>query len=211
MRGAFVAVEGPDGVGKTTLVGRLAGRLREAGVEAVVVREPGGTPVAEAARQAAFDPAMEASALAELFLVLAARADLVAKVIQPALSAGKLVLSDRYELSTIAYQVVGRGLPREEVVAANALATGGLKPHLTLVLDAPAAIGLERQTAQRKVRDRMEREDADLHDRVARYYAALAGPTLVHVDGTRRADQVAADAWDVLQARLRETFVCMQG
>jgi len=211
MRGVFVAVEGPDGVGKTTLVAGLAARLREAGVAAVIVREPGGTPVAEAARQVAFDPGMEASALAELFLVLAARADLVAKVVRPALAEGKLVLTDRYELSTFAYQVAGRQLPREDVMAANALATGGLKPHLTLVLDAPAAIGLDRQRAQRKDRDRMEREDAELHERVSQFYAGLAGPTVVHLDGTRPADTVAADAWNVLQARLRETFVCMPG
>ncbi len=211
MRGAFVAVEGPDGVGKTTLVGRLARRLGAAGVEAVIVREPGGTPVAEAARRVAFDPRLAASAVAELFLILAARADLVAKVIRPALAEGKLVLSDRYELSTFAYQVAGRELPQEAVMAANALATGGLKPHLTLVLDAPAAIGLGRQTAQRKVRDRMERETVELHNRVSRFYAGLTGPTMVHLDGTRSADAVAADAWNVLQARLRETFVCMQG
>ena len=211
MRGAFVAVEGPDGVGKTTLVGRLAGRLQEAGVDGVVVREPGGTPVAEAARKVAFAPELEASPLAELFLVLAARADLVAKVIRPALADGKLVLTDRYELSTFAYQVAGRQLPREEVVAANALATGGLRPHLTLVLDAPAAVGLGRQREQRKVRDRMEREESELHDRVSRFYAELSDPTIVHLDGTRSADLVAADAWSVLHARLRETFVCMQG
>lgn len=211
MRGAFVAVEGPDGVGKTTLVGRLAVRLKEAGVGAVVVREPGGTPVAEAARRAAFAPEMAASPLAELFLVLAARADLVAKVIRPALAEGRLVLTDRYELSTFAYQVAGRQLPREEVLAANALATGGLKPQLTLVLDAPAAVGLGRQREQRKVRDRMEREDAEFHDRVSRFYTELAAPNVVHLDGTRTADLIAADAWSVLQARLRETFVCMQG
>lgn len=209
--GVFIVVEGPDGVGKTTLVSRLAARLRDAGRSVEAVREPGGTPVAELARRAAFDPTLEASPLAELFLILVARADLVAKVIRPALEAGMVVLSDRYDLSTMAYQVEGRGLPRDAVIAANALATGGLRPHLTLVLDAPARVGIQRQAAQAKPLDRMEREDRALHERVARWFAAVDGPDIVHLDATQPTDDVERDAWHVVQARMRETFPRITG
>src|SRR6266850_2700138 len=119
MAGALIAIEGPEGAGKTTLARRLAQRLRKAGVDILEVREPGGTPVAEAARRLALDPALEVSPVAELFLMLAARADLVSKVIRPALNAGRVVLTDRFDLSTEAYQVEGRGLPREAVLEAN--------------------------------------------------------------------------------------------
>ena len=99
MKGCFIVVEGPDGVGKTTLAARIADRIRSAGGDVLEVREPGGTPVAEAARRAALDPDLDATPLAELFLMLAARADLVERVIRPALAAGRVVLCDRYELS----------------------------------------------------------------------------------------------------------------
>lgn len=211
MPGAFVVVEGPDGAGKTTLVARLAARLRGVGVSVEAVRQPGGTPVAEIAREAAFDPALDASPVAELFLVLAARADQVAKVIRPALAAGRLVLSDRYELSTLAYQVEGRGLPREAVIQANALATGGLTPDLTIVLDVPAEVGLGRQTAEGKLLDRMERADRGLHERVVRWFAALNGPNLVHLDASGSVEAVEEAAWRVLCARLRETFPRLLG
>ncbi len=199
--GTFVVVEGPDGAGKTTLVRQLSVQLRSAGVDLVEVREPGGTDAAEHARTGAFDPSLDASPLAELFFVLAARADLVAKVIKPALEEGKCVLSDRYELSTDAYQVSGRGLPREQVMAANALATGGLKPDLTLVLDLPASEGRRRQESQGKSLDRMERENLDLHQTVSDVFRTLQGEGIVHVDASKSATEVARMAWEVLVRR----------
>src|ERR671920_2020165 len=108
--GFFVVLEGPEGSGKSTLLGPLASRMRECGVDPVVVREPGGTRAAEVARQALLDPEHPVGPIAELFLYLAARADLVATVIRPALQSGRAVLSDRYALSTEAYQMAGRGL-----------------------------------------------------------------------------------------------------
>jgi dTMP kinase len=204
--GCFVVVEGPDGAGKTTLVSRLVDRLKTAGVPVIQVREPGGTPLAEAARAIAFDPSLEASPGAELFLLLAARADLVSRVIRPALAAGRVVVSDRFDLSTEAYQIAARGLPRDDVLRANRLATGGLVPDLTIVLDVPVSVGRERQARAARTLDRMERESDQLHERVREAFGGANGRAVVHIDATRPADQVETDAWALLHARFPETF-----
>src|SRR3954452_11727386 len=156
--GFFVVLEGPEGSGKSTLLKPLAERMRESQVDPVVVREPGGTRAAEAARQALLDPAHSVGELAELFLYLAARSDLVHTVIRPALAAGRVVLSDRYSLSTEAYQMAGRGLDPAIVKAANHAATYGLRPDLTLILDLAPELGQARQIAGGKRQDRLDRE-----------------------------------------------------
>jgi dTMP kinase len=137
-----------------------------------------------------------------VFLLLAARADLVAKVIRPALARGAIVLCDRYDLSTEAYQIAGRGLDPVGVRAANALATGGLRPDLTLVVDVPAAVGRARQAAQGKVPDRLEQADPAFHDRVVAAFRDATGPGVVHLDGTAPRDRVETEAWTVLAAEL---------
>jgi dTMP kinase len=200
--GAFIAIEGPEGAGKSTLARALGRRLAAAGREVVQVREPGGTPAAEAARAAFLDPALDAAPLAEVFLLLAARADLVAKVIRPALGRGAVVLCDRYDLSTEAYQIAGRGLDPDGIRAANALATGGLRPDLTLVVDVPAEVGRARQAAQDKVPDRLEQADAAFHGRVAEAFRRARGPGVVHVDGTQAPDRVEEAAWEAVAALL---------
>jgi dTMP kinase len=193
--GAFIVVEGPEGAGKTTLVRWLANRLRDEGRPVVAVREPGGTPVAEAARKLALKSRHDMSDAAELFLILAARADLVARVIRPALEAGQPVLADRFDLSTLCYQVAGRGLDRNDVEAALRLATGGLVPDLTLVLDVTVPVGRERQRRAGKAQDRFEREDDGFHERVRRAYADARGPGMVHLDANQPQHTVRQAAW----------------
>jgi dTMP kinase len=194
-RGFFVVLEGPEGSGKSTLIGPLAERLRADKVEPVVVREPGGTSAAEIARQALLDPEHPVGPVAELFFYLAARADLVQTVIQPALAAGRVVLSDRFALSTEAYQMAGRGLDPAMVRAANQAATLGLQPDLTLILDLAPELGQARQLAAGKRQDRLDRESADFHRRVVEYYLAVKGSGVRHLDGRLPPDQLLQIAW----------------
>jgi dTMP kinase len=191
----FIVVEGPEGAGKTTLVRWIGERLQAAGHRLVAVREPGGTPVAEAAREVALRSPAELTPAAELFLILAARADLVERIIRPALGAGDTVLADRFGLSTMAYQIAGRGMPGADVVAAHRLATGGLEPDLTLVLDVPVAVGRARQRDAGKRKDRFEAMDDAFHERVRLAYAQAAGAGVVHLDATQRIAIVQEAAW----------------
>jgi dTMP kinase len=201
-RGLFVALEGPEGAGKSTLATFLMARLKNSGIAALAVREPGGTGVAEAIRQILLQPGAPLEPASELFLFLAARGDLVARVIRPALQAGQVVLADRYELSTEAYQCGGRGLDRDLFLAANRAATGGLSPDLTLVLDLPAGTGLERVQQAGKVLDRIEAAGLEFHQRVGKVFREAKGSGFVHLDATRPPEQVADGAWEALCSRL---------
>ncbi len=194
-RGFFVVLEGPEGSGKSTLLGPLAECMRASGVDPVVVREPGGTHAAEIARRALLDPDHPVGPVAELFFFLAARADLVQTVIQPALAAGRVVLSDRFALTTEAYQMAGRGLDPAMVRAANQAAAHGLTPDLTLILSVAPELGQARQVAAGKQQDRLEREGVDFHQRVLEYYLAVKGSGVRHLDARLPPDQLLQVAW----------------
>lgn len=198
----FAVVEGPEGAGKTTLVARLAARLEAGGCAVVTVREPGGTPVAEAARRMVLSPRHDGMTHeTELFLILAARADLVSRVIRPALEAGRWVLADRFALSTMAYQVHGRGLDAIAVQAANRIATRGLEPDLTIVLDVSLEVSRRRQRRRRRQPDRLEREEDGFHDRVFAAFRNASGPAIVHIDGSRPLPEVEEAAWQALHTQ----------
>jgi dTMP kinase len=198
--GFFLVVEGAEGAGKTTLAAGLVGRMRELGLDPVAVREPGGTPAAEAIRSAFLDPANRFAPHTELLYICAARAHLVQEIIRPALQANRPVVCDRYELSTMAYQGAGRGLDPDTVAFVNRLATAGLRPHLTLVLDIAADVGLARQRAGDKAHDRLEREDAEFHRRVAASYLAASGEGVRHLDAGASPAAVLEAAWAELLA-----------
>jgi dTMP kinase len=205
-RGFFLVVEGPEGAGKSTLAAALARRMQEQGIEPVAVREPGGTAAAERIRDAFLDPTVRFDPGTELLYIAAARAHLVQEIIRPALAHGRVVISDRFDLSTRAYQGAGRGIDAQTIGAVNQLATGGLRPDLTLVLDLAPALGKARQRAAGKASDRMEREEPGFHERVARAYLAAAGDGVRHLDGTLAPDALLDSAWSELVTAAPETF-----
>lgn len=209
--GLFIVLEGPEGSGKSTLQAPLAKRMRACGVDPVVVREPGGTRAGEIARDALLDPAHPVSPLAELFLFLAARAELVSTVIAPALAAGRVVLSDRFVLSTDAYQMAGRGIPPEVVKPANRAAAGGLEPDLTLILDLPPEVGRARQVAAGKRLDRLDAESMELHRRVMAHYLAVQGDRVRHLDACLPPDRLVQAAWAEIATLDPERFAPGQG
>lgn len=172
--GFFITFEGVEGAGKTTRSLILADRLRERGMQVVHTREPGGPPLAEKIRHILLDPALEVPPAAELMLYLASRASNVEQVVRPALAGGRVVICERYNDATLAYQTAGRGLDRDLVEAACSFATGGLDPDLTLLLDLDPAAGMARLGSREGGPDRIELEDLGFHERVRREYLSLA-------------------------------------
>ncbi len=194
-RGFFLVLEGTEGAGKSTLGAALAARLRTDGTDPVLVREPGGTPVAERIRAVLLDPAHPMEPVSELFLFLAARADLVARVIRPALAAGRVVIADRFQLSTEAYQCGGRGVDLDLFRLANRAATAGLQPDLTLVLDLPTELGFARIRHGGLPLDRIEQAGEEFHARVAAVFRQAKGPGIMHLDAVLPSDEVLRRAW----------------
>jgi dTMP kinase len=188
----FISFEGLDGTGKTTQAALLAGAARAAGREVVAVREPGGTAAGERIRALLLDPEARIAPWAEALLYAAARAELVAEVIRPALDRGATVIADRYVDSSLAYQGVARGLGVEEVLEVNLAATGRLLPDRTIVLDLPRDVAAGRLDG---AADRMESEADQFHASVADGFAAVARrfpERVVVVDGSGEPGDVAA-------------------
>lgn len=174
MTGLFITLEGPEGAGKTTNREYLAERLRERGIDVVLTREPGGTPMAERIREILLSPSDESMAVdTELLLVFAARAQHLAEVIRPALACGAVVLCDRFTDATYAYQGGGRGLPVARIAALEAFVQGELRPDLTLVFDLPVEVGLARAAARGRL-DRFEQEGRAFFEAVRNTYLERA-------------------------------------
>jgi dTMP kinase len=214
--GVFITFEGPDGSGKTTQIQLLTEYVRGRGYEVLTTREPGGTPIGDQIRAVVHDVANTAMVPeAEILLYSASRAQLVGELIRPALSEGKVVLSDRYADSTTAYQGYGRGLSLAALRQITHFATGGLTPDLTVYLDCPVEEGLKRKqrasTQQSGEWNRLDRETVAFHRRVRQGYLALIaaepGRWLV-VDACRTVDRIQEEIQKavegVLDARLEE-------
>ena len=170
----FITIEGGEGAGKSTAQRFIADRLAERGITVVQTREPGRTPLAEAIRQTLLSIDGEAPVeMTELLLVFAARAQHLAKVIEPALSNGKWVLSDRFTDATYAYQGAARGLSTATILNLEQLVQSGRKPDKVLILDLPPEIGMARARSRGEL-DRFEREDHDFYERVRAGYLARA-------------------------------------
>ena len=194
MKGCFITIEGVEGSGKSTQVEKLRMFIEGRGHKVDTTREPGGVPIAEAIREVLLNPNHTAMApITELLLYEAARAQHVAQRIRPALDSGTWVICDRFADSTTAYQGAGRGLPLSDLANLHALATAGLEPDLTILIDLAAEEGL-RRAARDHVSDRIEREAIDFHRRVREEFLRLAEthPTRIKtVDGRLPADSVA--------------------
>jgi len=198
MRGRLITIEGLDGAGKTTLATGLADALRARGIDAERLREPGGVAAAERIRTLVKDPGLQVAPRAEALLYAAARAQLVAEALAPALDAGRWVLLDRFVDSSLAYQGAGRGLGIEPVRAINAFATGGLTPDRTLLLRIDPALGRARRGGRGEAPDRLEREADGFFARIAAAYDELAAAEPQRV----RALDASADAPAVLAQAL---------
>lgn len=191
----FVTLEGIDGSGKTTQAELLAKAL---GDDTVLVREPGGTPASERIRELVADPAVELEPAAELLLFCAARAQLVAEVIRPALDAGRDVVSDRFSDSTAAYQGAARGVSVEVAVSVNLVATGRLTPDVTVMLRIDPELAATRSRGE----DRIEREGLEFQRRVAEAYERLArsDPSRIKVvDAEGDVDEVHARVMEAVR------------
>ncbi len=205
MPGLFITLEGIEGVGKSTQVQFIADYLQQQGREFVITREPGGTPVGEGVRALVLDNKHTGMAAdTELLLMFAARAEHIDKVIRPALEAGKVVLCDRFTDASYAYQGLGRNISTERISMLEEWVQQGLRPDLTLLLDAPVSTGLER-AAKRSEKDRFESEALDFFEAVRNCYLQIAKnePQRVKViDASLELEEVKKQVLSILEAEI---------
>lgn len=201
MAGQFIVLEGGEGAGKSTMAGLLGARLRDAGHEVMSVREPGGTEAGEMVRQLLHLPL---APWAEAFAFLAARAQVVKEVIRPALERGAIVVCDRFEASTFAYQGYGRGLDLNVLRQANHAATGGLHPQLTILLDVDPATGIARKHGEMEA-IQTGLESLEFHRIVRAGYLELmeeAEPgSWLRLDATRPPEELAREIVEAIGKR----------
>ena len=202
----FISFEGLDGCGKTTQINLLAEKLKSLAYDVVFVREPGGTIVSERIREILLDTKhLGMNQIAELLLFSAARAQLVNEVIKPALAQSKMVLCDRYVDSTTAYQGYGRGLRLGAVKTINAVATLGIMPQLTFMIDLPPEESKRRKHETGTDADRMELSGHAFYEQVRGGYfeMATAEPQRFKIiDGTQQIDEIHDRIWDIISERL---------
>jgi len=205
-KGVFLSFEGIEGTGKTTQARLLSERLQAEGHDVVLTFEPGGTVIGSRIREILLLPEhLEMSAITELLLYNAARAQHLAEKILPAIKKGKIIITDRFSDSTVAYQCYARGIDKTLVMSLDQLATGGLLPDLTLLFDLDAEAGLARNRNANKT-DRIELEDIEFHRRVREGYLAVAkaDPDRVSiVDAALPIAEVRAQVWKIVKERLK--------
>ena len=195
-RGLFITFEGTEGSGKTTQAELLAGWLEKQ--NPVLVREPGGTELGEQIREVLLYKGLDIDPEAEMYLFMASRRQLIAEVITPALTAGQIVIADRYHDSTLAYQGGGRGIPTSWPETFP-------RPDITFLLEGPAEVGLERHDSAGKSKDRMEQESIDFHRKVEEAYRRLADAEpqrFVRLDAAGSRDKIHLEVRDRLKALL---------
>jgi len=204
-RGLFITLEGGEGSGKSTQAQALRALLEDAGRSVTVTREPAGCPLGQRVRELLNDPSLKLDARSEFLLFATARAQHVAEVIRPALDRGEVVVCDRFGDSSVAYQGYGRGLSPDDVRDVNRMATQGLVPDLTVLLDVPVETGLGRKAGE-KAPDRIGQEGAQFHERVRQGYLAMAAQEpdrfLVR-DGTLAPEEITRTIWRRLESLLR--------
>lgn len=212
MAGYFITLEGPDGAGKTTVLAKIIKKLsNKLNYDFIVTREPGGSQIAEKIREIILDPQnTEMNDKTEALLYAAARSQHVSEIIMPALKQGKIVFSDRFVDSSLAYQGAGRKLGIDKVKAINDFATDNLKPDLTLFLDLPPKVGLARIAAERADKeDRLEQEKIDFHNQVYQGYLMvnkLADHPIEVINANQELDQVVDDSIAAIKTNLPQIF-----
>jgi len=204
--GKFIVLDGPEGAGKTLQVERLIQSLRRAGRQATAVRDPGSTPVSERIRDILLDKRLpEMDVRTEVFLYMASRAEMVARIIRPALQVGLVVVSDRFVSSTAAYQGAAGGVDAALIWELGRIACGGIEPDLTVILDLDVEAGFARREQQRQ-RDRIELKAREYHEKVRQGFLAMARERpdrFAVVDAARPPDDVARDIEEAVMRVLR--------
>ncbi len=206
-KGLFITFEGIEGCGKSTQAKLLAESLRTLGLSVLLTREPGGPRISEEVRSLLLNKEFtEMNRLTEVFLYMASRAQHTLEWIIPALKEGKIIISDRYYDSTYAYQGAAREIPETDIETINTIATTGLKPDVTYIVDVPVEIGLDRLHNGTKAEDidRLESEDIDFHKRVKAGYLELAAnepERIVVIDGTKSAEKIHQDIMKDMKKR----------
>ncbi|HCM90689.1 MULTISPECIES: dTMP kinase [Vagococcus] len=213
MQGIFITLEGPDGAGKTTVIKQLSDQLmKDINIEVITTREPGGIPIAEEIRQVILDPKnSEMDERTEALLYAAARRQHLVQKVLPSLELGKMVLCDRFIDSSIAYQGVGRDIGKSEVQVINDFAIEGHYPDLTIYLDVPSEIGLERINQGRKQSelDRLDNESLDFHKKVRRAYLDLVkehSERIVLIDTEDNIEKVVKNCYDLIKDKYPSIF-----